>query len=136
MALQYQSQSASVSYVLAPYVDKNVRARAVVLDLKSDKPATVYFNVYLSISGSIVQYRATITVSSVWTRYVIGFSQFNNESSTGRSFVDSDMQFIQRITFGAVYFGESGHNNHTLLVDNIKFDNNRKYTAWESTVLS
>lgn len=136
MALQYQSQSASVSYVLAPYVDKNVRARAVVLDLKSDKPATVYFNVYLSISGSIVQYRTTITVSSVWTRYVIGFSQFNNESSTGRSFVDSDMQFIQRITFGAVYFGESGHNNHTLLVDNINFDNNRKYTAWESTVLS
>ena len=136
MALQYQSQSTSVSYVLAPFVDKSVNAKAVVVDLKSEKAATVYFNVYLSIGNNIQQYRATITVSNTWTRYVIGFSQFTVvEGTAGRSFIASDMQFIQRVTFGVVYNNDSTATRYNLLVDNLKFDNSKKYTAWEETAI-
>ena len=137
MALQYQSQSTSVSYILAPYVNSNVVAKAVILDMKSVKNATVYFNVYLAIGSSTQHYRATITVNNTWTRYAVGFNHFAViEGTTGRSFIASDMQFIQRITFGIVYTNDSTATCYDLLVDNIKFDNSKKFTTWEETALS
>ena len=132
--LQYKSKSASVSYVFAPFVQKDVTAKAVIFDLKSEKAATVYFNVYLAIGSSVQQYRATITgVANVWTRYVIGFNQFSVVSgSAGRSFVSSDMQYIQKITFGVVYNNDSEATLYDLYVDNIKFDMSKKYTAYSA----
>ena len=132
VALQYKSKSTSVSYVYAPFVKKDVTAKAVIFDMKSAKAATVYFNVYLTIGSSTQQYRATISgAANVWTRYVIGFNHFEVVSgSTGRSFVSSDMQYIQNITFGIVLNNDTEATLYDVYVDNVKFDMSKKYTAY------
>ena len=137
--MQFKSHDNSPSYGMAPAVSKDVRARAVRFHLKSDVPATIYFNIYLKIGSTTQQYRATIAAApQVWTEYEIGFSietidgVKNFEVVSGvntRSLLASDMPFIQKVTFGAVYSGDASATLYNFYVDNFEFDNSLSYST-------
>ena len=137
--MQFKSHDNSPSYGMAPAVSKDVRSRAVRFHLKSDVPATIYFNIYLKIGSTTQQYRATIAAApQVWTEYEIGFSietidgVKNFEVVSGvntRSLLASDMPLIQKVTFGAVYSGDASANLYNFYVDNFEFDNSLSYST-------
>ena len=137
--MQFKSHDNSPSYGMAPAVSKDVRSRAVRFHLKSDVPATIYFNIYLKIGSTTQQYRATIaTAPQVWTEYEIGFSietvdgVKNFEVVSGvntRSLLASDMPLIQKVTFGAVYSGDASAALYNFYVDNFEFDNSLSYST-------
>ena len=137
--MQFKSHDNSPSYGMAPAVSKDVRSRAVRFHLKSDVPATIYFNIYLKIGSTTQQYRATIEAApQVWTEYEIGFSietidgVKNFEVVSGvntRSLLASDMPLIQKVTFGAVYSGDASATLYNFYVDNFEFDNSLSYST-------
>ena len=137
--MQFKSHDNSPSYGMAPAVSKDVRSRAVRFHLKSDVPATIYFNIYLKIGSTTQQYRATIaTAPQVWTEYEIGFSietvdgVKNFEVVSGvntRSLLASDMPLIQKVTFGVVYSGDASAALYNFYVDNFEFDNSLSYST-------
>ena len=137
--MKFKSHDNSPSYAMAPAVNKDVRSRAVRFHLKSEVPATIYFNIYLKIGSTTQQYRATIAAApQVWTEYEIGFSietvdgVKNFEVVSGvntRSLLASDMPLIQKVTFGAVYSGDASATLYNFYVDNFEFDNSLSYST-------
>ena len=127
MSLEFKSNSNSPKYYLAPAVDKDVKGRVVRFSLYCDKPATVYFNLYFEISGSTLQYRATLDTVNVneWTEYTIGISNNNfvkQGDGNGVTLNANYVKYVSRISFGMVYY-DGLYGTYHLLVDNIHFDN-------------
>ena len=130
--MQYKTNSDSISYYIAPGMSPDVEARGMRLSLKGDDKVTVYVNIYLTIQTSTLQYRATLSnVSSDWTEYSIGFSNFVRVDTTDdtRSLTIKDMPYVTRVSFGAVRSGDSQANLSYFYADNIKFDRTLTYST-------
>ena len=127
MAMQYKSKNDSPSYYIAPVFDSGVKARAVSFDLRSDKPVTVYFNLYLNIGGNTKQVRITISnVSSDWTNYTYGLGSANTTIVSGApyTFNANDLIYVYRISFGMTYSNDETATLGMVYLDNLKFDFN------------
>lgn len=120
MKLDYKGQT-SPSYARYPSVGKDVKARAIILDIKGDGSATMYINFYITKGSTLVQFRCTLAnVAAGWHRYTIGLGSANFANLTNSDVMnDTSVQNIQRLTFGLV-----GNNTEvsSVYVDNIKFD--------------
>ena len=123
---------------MSPAIDEEVVGRGIRVHLKADLPATVYFNIYLNISGNTYQYRATINnVTNEWTEYVIGFDNFSIVGSTSSTKVNAtNLIYIYRISFGMVYNGGSASELSYVYMDNLKFDYSLEYDDSSSRVIS
>lgn len=127
MAMQYKTKNDSPSYYIAPVFDGGVKARAVSFDLRSEKPATVYFNLYLRIGGNVKQVRITMnSVSSDWTRYTYGLGDENITIVSGApyTFNANDLIYVYRISFGMTYSNDTTEELSMVYLDNLKFDFN------------
>ena len=125
----------SPSYAHYPTISSDVKAKALILDIKGDGVATIYINLYVRAGTSLLQYRHTITnPDSSWNRYVIGFGEANfTKISTGGSVLnETSMQSLQRLSFGIVKNTDTDTVS-SIYVDNIKFDSGAKSGANYST---
>ena len=130
--MQYRTNSDSISYYIAPGVASDVEGRGMRLSLKGDNNVTVYVNIYLTVGSTNLQYRATLTkVSSDWTEYCIGFSNFTRVDSTDttRSLTTKDMPYVTRVSFGAVRSGDTQQTLSHFYADNIMFDSSLTYST-------
>ena len=129
--MQYQSNSESVSYYIAPGFGSDVAGKALRVSIKGDDLVTIYINIYLTISGNNLQYRATLSsVSSQWAEYSLGFNNFSEVTSfPSRSLTSKDLVNITRITFGAVKSGDTEPTLRHFYVDNLKFDSSLTYST-------
>lgn len=136
MALQYKGNSDSPMYYIAPAYDPDVKGRGVKVSLYSEKAATVYVNLYVTIGSSTIQYRATLTgINTEWTEYTIGFNNFSVVSGSSRTLTQNDVVNISRISFGMTYYKESDTNLHMLYVDNLMFDTSVAYGDMSKRVI-
>lgn len=125
----------SPSYAHYPTISSDVKAKALILDIKGDGVATIYINLYVRSGTSLLQYRHTITnPDSSWNRYVIGFGEanFTNVPSGGSVLNETSMQSLQRLSFGIVKNTDTDTVS-SIYVDNIKFDSGAKSGANYST---
>lgn len=132
LEMQYKVNEASPSYAMATTIHSSVGAKGITIDLKGDNNVTVYINIYVNVSGTMMQYRATLNnVADVWTQYSIGFTNFEQVgSSTGKQLLSSMVPNIARVTFGAVCWnGSLPHSLSTFYLDNYKLDNTLTYTT-------
>ena len=138
LKMQYKTKADSPAYYMSPAIDEEVVGRGIRVHLKADLPATVYFNIYLNISGNTYQYRATINnVTNEWTEYVIGFDNFSIVGSTSSTKVNAtNLIYIYRISFGMVYNGGSASELSYVYMDNLKFDYSLEYDDSSSRVIS
>ena len=138
LKMQYKTKSDSPAYYFSPAISDDVVGRGVRFNLKADKPATVYFNIYLNISGNTYQYRATVNnVSTEWTEYVIGFDNFSIVGSTSSTKVNAtNLIYISRLSFGMVYNGGSAAELSYVYMDNLKFDYSLEYDEFSSRVIA
>ena len=141
-AFQFKSHKDSPSYVMAPAINKDVKAKAVRFSAKCEVPATIYFNIYLKVGNSTQQYRATISAApSAWTEYTIGFSISNPtnfsvvDGVTTRALISSDMPLIQKVTFGAVYTADAEATLYNFYIDNLEFDYSASYAVNTARVI-
>ena len=129
MALQLKAGDKSPAYYISPAFDPAVLARAVKVHLYSEKPVTVYINLYLKISSANFQYRATINaVNTEWTEYTIGFNNFALISGFARPLSAPDIIYTTKLSFGMVYY-DGTDNLYNLYVDNLMFDYNQLYSV-------
>ena len=138
LKMQYKTKSDSPAYYFSPAISDDVVGRGVRFNLKADRPATVYFNIYLNISGNTYQYRATVNnVSTEWTEYVIGFDNFSIVGSTSSTKVNAtNLIYISRLSFGMVYNGGSAAELSYVYMDNLKFDYSLEYDEFSSRVIA
>jgi len=135
MRLKYQGNSTSVNYFLATNFADDVDARGMKISLLGDNKATVYINIYMEMSGTIVQFRHTMTnLANVWKEYAIGFDNFANLSSSSSVLITrNNVKLIKKITFGIVNNVDA--NISHVYVDNMIFDGNMTYSHLSSTTL-
>ena len=117
----------SVSYVRNTPFARNVRAKAVVLDIKGDGKATVYVNINWRMGNSLLKMRAYYNqptvqnnlknVPNVWTRYVLGFSLFKDVGGTNNTLIAENAREIESISFGIVN-GDSSASD--IYIDNVR----------------
>lgn len=127
LKMNYKSYT-SVSYALPITIDSSsilaFKAKGLDIDILGDGKATIYINLYLMVNGSIHQVRHNIEkdeLSTVWTRYKIGFGAFNDYVSPSTAVVSaSNIINLYQITIGIV---NSDYSSSTIYVDNIKLDN-------------
>ena len=138
LKMQYQTNSDSPAYYMAPAIDDTVKGRGIRVHLKADLPATVYFNIYLNMSGNTYQYRATINnVTTEWTEYVIGFENFTIIGSTSSTRVNAtNLIYITRISFGMVYNHGTEKELSYVYMDNLKFDYSLEYDDLSTRVIA
>ena len=124
--------STSVSYVSYPLVGRDVQCKAISLDVKGDNVCALYINLYVRNGDSIVQHRYIINNPTTdWTRYVIGFNNFNGSPGLGAK----SLQDLQRISFGIVNTASSELSS--INIDNIELHlNGVKYDTYSTTKLS
>jgi len=129
--MQYKRSEASISYAMSTTIDSSVAAKGITIDIKGDTKVTIYLNLYVLIGSSTLQYRYTFNlVSDVWKSYSIGFSNFTEITTTGTSMLSKYVPNITKLTFGAVYWGDSSdHSLSSFYIDNYKFDNTLSYTT-------
>ena len=137
LKLQYKTKSDSPAYFMAPALTDDVKGRGIKVNLKADLPATVYFNIYLTINSNTLQFRATInSVSNVWTEYVIGFDSFSIVSSSSGTKVNANnLIYISKISFGMVYNGGASAQLSYVYVDNLVFDYSLDYADLSTRVI-
>lgn len=137
MALQYKGNNESPNYYIAPAYDPAVKGKAIRVHLFSEKAATVYINLYLTIGSNTVQYRATISgVETKWAEYTIGFSKFVVVSGSPRTLTQNDVVNISRISFGMTHYKEStDFDLHNLYVDNLLFDASASYSVESKRII-
>ena len=136
--MQYKTNDESPAYCMSPAIDDAVEGRGIKVSLKSEKPATVYVNLYLSISGNSFQYRATLTsVADVWTEYTIGFDNFTLVSgSTNTRLNNSNVTSVSRVTFGMVYYSGNVKELAYVYADNVLFDRTIEYDEMSRRTLA
>lgn len=139
IAMQYQANSASVSYAMLTTISSSTTCKGLKVSIKGDNYATVYINVYVKVNGNLSQYRATLTkVSDEWTEYAIGWSLFsdvNNPTITG--FTSNSVPSISKITFGIVDWDAShGNSRSEIKVDNMYFDASLSYSTNTATKIA
>lgn len=128
LKLQYEGKATSVNYFLATSFASSVEARGMEISLKGDNKATLYINIYLETSGSILQFRYTLTnFGNVWKKYTIGFENFINLAGGNKNIVVGDVQFIQKITFGITNNADDERSH--IYVDDLVFNGKISYTA-------
>ena len=138
ICMQYKTKSESVGYYIAPGIGEGLAGRGVRMSLKGDDKVTIYFNIYLTIGTTNLQYRATVmNASSAWTEYCIGFSNFArvDGGDSTRSLTTNDMPYITRISFGAVYNSGSTAELGYFFADNIMLDTTLKYSTNTTRVI-
>ena len=121
--LDYKNSS-SPSYATYPTISSDVKAKALLVDIKGDGIATIYINFYVRSGTNLLQYRHTITnPDSSWNTYTIGFGEvnFTKISSGGGLLNESSMQSLQRLSFGIVKNSDVDVVS-SIYVDNIRFD--------------
>ena len=99
------------------------------MSLYSEKAATVYVNLYVTIGTNTIQYRATLSgIKTNWAEYTLGFNNFSVVSGAARALTQNDVVNINKISFGVVYFKDNkDYNLYNLYVDNLKFDASLAY---------
>ena len=121
--LDYKNSS-SPSYATYPTISSDVKAKALLVDIKGDGIATIYINFYVRSGTNLLQYRHTITnPDNSWNTYTIGFGEvnFTKISSGGGLLNESSMQSLQRLSFGIVKNSDVDVVS-SIYVDNIRFD--------------
>ena len=135
LRLGYKGNTPSVSYGRTLNMDESCVARGLIIDIKGDDKATVYINIYVDYAGSTYKYRATLkNVSSEWTTYNIGFSNFEKIEGTGDVALSRNLvNKITKITFGIV--NSSDYALSSIEIDNIMLDNVMSYSQNGSSVI-
>ncbi len=134
LRLKYQG-STSPSYQMIASVDSKVTAKGIFIDIKGDDKATVYINIYATISGTTHQFRATLPgVSSSWNTYKIGFDNFACLTSSSLKLTKDRIVYFEKMTFGIV--NSSSPDASYIYIDSILFDGTMSYSANTKTLIA
>ena len=141
-SLQYKVNGASPSYYVSPTIGEDVEAKGIRFSIKAeDTIDELYFNLYLRIGTTLLQYRATFknVTANGWNEYELGFGKNNLEVVSGkkdRAFSVSDLKYVYRISFGMIRkatLEDDDEGLHKIYVDDIKFDKSLGYSSREVT---
>ena len=138
VAFNFKTRNESPAYYISPTFDSAVVGTGLRVHLYSEVAATVHINLYIVISGSTYQYRATISgIRTAWTEYTIGLSRFGQVAGNTRTLTQNDITKIDKISFGMTYYGgPNSPETKQLYVDNLQFDSSVDYEYYNTRVIA
>ena len=117
----------SVSYARATPFANTITAKGFSIDMKGDDKATVYLNLNWRSGNTLYKMRFTLyNVSSTWTHYEIGFSNFKDINGSSKTITMNYAKAIESISFGIV---NSDSTESDIYVDNLRLMKDIGYSA-------